>query len=910
MHDCIKISMTNSIDDDSKSSTKIERRFKPLTWWQQKSIRFKTTLLAIAIGTIPTLAVGSIAYYYAANSIEREIIDSRKSLVEDLQTQVNLFMGDRLDDIKVMAELSIFTDPELRAATTDEQKSAAIQKMQDAYGIYNSIAVFDADGNFIARTDGNLENLDRSYIQAAIAADGAIISPLISSSNGVYSVYTASPIKDDRTGETIGFVRARMPVKVLQKLLTRYTKRGDRYYLLDRGKIFFSSAATDKTGDRKAIAFSEIFEDTQLLNSSKVATDTAFNTRTNTEQFLSFAPPQTQANLPQREWQAVIATDTSTVFAPRQRLRRVLVVGVGIIALSVSAIAYVLANRILHPILLAARAVQKIGRGDFDTRLQIAGTDEIARLGDDINRMAGQLSDFVEIQTLLGRHSETLKNLALQLSATTEPLSIAELAVGYSSKVLNANRIIYYQFDDERSGKVVAESVAPGCPTVKGQQIFNSDLANAYHAKYQGNTRVEITEPIILANLSQSEQERSLCAVRASSIAPVFVDNHLDGLFISYHCTNRSSWLDAEIEFVAQLAKQIGFATTRKKFQEQQKLAELKEKSAREVLQQRALDLLQEVYDVSAGDLTIRARVTEDEIGTIADSYNSTVESLQKLVNQTKSAAIEVQTNTAANDIAIQSLASETIAQATEIMQMRSQIAEMEQSIALVTSQANRARDFIEQANSTIERGNQTMDRTVAEINAVQNTVTQTTAKAQKLEESSRAISQVVNTIGRFAAQTHLLALKASIEAARAGKEGKGFAVIADEVRSLATQSAEATTDIEILVDKIQLETGEVLTAMNYGTEQITLGNELVQQTRQSLTEVNQVGDRINQLVDSIAKAAQQQSLTSNRVSQTISKVAAIAQNNSQSVTQVSNSIVQLSAVAERLQTNIDKFRT
>ena len=916
MHDCIELSMTNSIDDDANLSAteRVGHRFQPLRWWRQKSIRFKTTLLAIAIGTIPTLAVGSIAYYYASNSIEREIIELRKTLVEDLQTQVSVFMRDRLADIKTMAELSIFTDPELRAATTAEEKSAALQKIQDAYGIYNSIAVFDAQGNFIAKTDGKSwgNHLDRGYIQAAIAADGAIISPpRISTSTGVYSVYTASPIEDRKSGETIGFVRARMPVRVLQELLTTYTERGNRYYLLDGGKIFLGSAATDRTDRYEAIAFSEIFQDTEpLLNSSKVTTDIAFNTKTNTEQFLSFAPPQAKANLPQINWQAVIATDMSTVFAPRRRLGQVLVVGVGVVALAVGAIAYILANRMLHPILSAAIAVQRIGRGDFDTRLEISGTDEIAKLGDDINRMAGQLCDFIEIQTLLGRHSETLKNLALQLSATNEPLEIVELAVRHSSGVLNANRIIYYQFNNERSGKVVAESVAPGCPTVKEREIFNPDQAKIYHAEYQGNTRVEITEPIVLANLSPSEQERSLFAVKASSIAPVFVDNHLDGLLISHHCTTRSSWLDAEIEFMAQVAKQIGFAATRWKFQERQKLAELSEKSAREVLQRRALDLLQEVYDVSAGDLTIRAKVTEDEIGTIADSYNSTIESLQKLVDRTKSAAIEVQTNTAANDIAIQSLADETIAQETEIMQMRSQIAEMEQSIALVTGQANQAKDFIEQASSTIERGDRTMNRTVAEINAVQNTVTQTTAKAQKLEESSRAISQAVNTVGRFAAQTHLLALKASIEAARAGKRGRGFAVIADEVRSLATQSAEATTDIEILVAKIQLETSEVLQAMNPGTEQITLGNELVQQTRQSLTEVNQVSDRINQLVDSIATAAHQQSLTSVRVSQTISKVAAIAQNNSQSVTQVSNSIEQLSAIAKKLQTNIDRFRT
>ena len=881
------------------------------TWWQQKTIRFKTTLLAIAIGIIPTLAVGSTGYYYAANSIEREITNLRKTLVEDLQTQVSVFMGDRLNDIEMIAQSSIFTDPKLRASTTAEEKSAALQKIQDIYGVYSSIAVFDAQGDLVAKTGGQVvENqLDRFPIQAAIT-DGEIVSPsIISTSTGAYSIYTA-PIKDSVSGETIGFVRARMSVEVLQELLASYTKRGDRYYLLDGGKIFLSSAgdAAESTYDYEAIDFKELFENTAILNSSGVATDIAVNTKTNTEQFLTFAPLQTKG-IPSLNWQAIIATDLATVFAPRRKLRQVFVIGVGIVALGVGAIAYLLANRLLRPILLAAQSVQKIGQGDFDTRLEIAGTDEIAKLGGDINRMASQLSDYVEIQTLLGKHSESLKNIALELSTTIEPLEIIEQAIRQSALVLNTKRIIYYQFENEYSGTVIAEFVAPGYSTVKGQEIFSSDLASAYHAEYQGSTLGKIVDPIVLANLDRAE-EQLFSEVKASLIAPVFIESCLDGLLISYQHTTRNAWLDAEIEFVDRVAKQIGFAATRLKIQEQQRLAETREKSAKETLQKRALSLLQEVYDVSQGDLTIRARVTEDVIGTIADSYNSTIESLQKLVNQTKSAAIEVQTNTVANDLAIQSLAQETVAQTAEIVEMRSQIAEMEQSIDLVALQADRARDYIKQASSTIDRGNQSMDRTVAEINAVQNTVTQTTAKAQKLGESSQAISQAVNLIGRFAAQTHLLALKASIEAARAGKEGRGFAVIASEVRSLATQSAEATADIETLVNKIQLETSEVVKAMNHGRGQITQGSELVQQTRQSLTEVNQVGDRINQLVDSIAKAAAGQSVTSVRVSQAMNKVAAIAQNNSDSATQVSTSIKQLTAIAQKLQTNIDQFRT
>ena len=889
------------------------------SWWQRQSIRFKTTALAIAIGTIPTLAVGSIAYYFAANSMERESTRLRKTIVADLQGRVNVFMGDRLKDIEMMAGLSIFTDPELRRTATTAEKSAALQRIQDAYGFYNSIAVFDAKGDFVAKTDGKSlgNHLNRGYIQAAIEADGAIISPpRISTTTGNHSIYTAAPIKDD-SGQTIGFVRARMPVAVLKNMLEPYIAEGSEYYLFDRqGEIFLGSAGEyvvktlsnesaveNQTYNYEAVNVRKIFQDTdELLASDELAADVVVNAQTQTEQFLAFAPSQTVAGLPELNWQTILATDSAVVFAPQRRLRQIFILGTGLVALGVGAIAYVWTKRLLYPILQAASAVRDIGLGDFNTKVPVEGADEIAQLGIDINRMADRLASFVETQTLLARQSDGLKNITLQLVSATEQIDILEAAVDESYRILNANRVIYYQFDSEQTGTVRAESVNQSDRSVLGTDILPPDLVAKYHAQYQEGNRVEI--------VSSSPANYTQSPVNASLIAPVAIEDRLDGLLIADRDATPRTWLDEEAEFISQVAAQIGLATARLNSIERQKLAEIREKSAREALQSRALSLLQEVHSVSEGDLTIRAKVSDDEIGTIADSYNATIESLQKLLNRTKSAAAEVKLNTSANDLAVQSLAQAAVTQATEIAQTLERVRQMEQSIALVSTQATQAEEFVRQANLTIDRGDKSMDLTVAEINAVQKTVKQTATKAEKLGESSQEISQAVNAIGRFAAQTHLLALKASIEAARAGEQGKGFAVIAEEVRSLATQSAEATAQIETLVGKIQLETGELVEAMNQGTVQIASGNHLVQQTRQSLTQVTQAGSEIGKLVDSITKAAQQQLATSAEVSQTIDYVAEIANNNSQSATEVSHSIGQLSAIAEQLQSDIDRFKT
>ena len=880
------------------------------SWWQKQSIRFKTTALAIAIGTIPTLAVGSTAYYFAATSMERESTELRKTIVADLQGRVSIFMGDRLKDIEMMAGLSIFSNSKLRQTASAVEKSAALQKIQDAYGFYDSIAVFDAKGDLVAKTDGESlgNHLNRGYIQAAIATDGAVIgSPRISTSTGTYSIYTAAPIKDD-SGQTIGFIRARMPVAVLKDLLKPYLAEGSEYYLFDRqGEIFLGSAgeyvvktlsnesvAKNQTYDYEAVNVREIFQDAEeLLSNSQPAAKIAENIQNNTEQFLAFAPSQTVAGLPDLNWQTILATDRAVVFAPQRKLRQIFVLGTGLVALGVGAIAYGWTKRFLSPILIAASAVRDIGRGDFETKVPIKGADEIAQLGVDINGMADRLASFVEIQTLLVRHSEGLKTITLQLVSAREQMDIWEAAVNESYQTLNAKRVIYYQFESDRGGTVRAESVDRS-NSVLDTDILTPDLVAKYYAQYERGNRVEI--------VNNSPENASL-------IASVAIEDRLEGLLIAERDPT-ATWLDEEVEFISQVAAQIGLATARLNSTERLKLAEIREKSAREIMQSRALSLLEEVYSVSEGDLTIRAKVSDDEIGTIADSYNSTIESLQKLLNRTKSAAEEVQLNTSANDLAVQSLARSAVTQATEIAQMLKRVRQMEQSIALVSSQATQAEEFIRRANLTIDLGDSSIERTVTEINAVQNTIEQTATKVKKLGESSQEISQAVDSIGRFAAQTHLLALKASIEAARAGEQGKGFAVIAEEVRSLATQSAEATAAIETLVGKIQLETGQLVEAMNQGTTQIASGNRLVQQTRESFTQVSQAGSEIGKLVDSITQATQQQLATSAQVSQAIDYVAQIADNNSQSVTEVSHSIGQLLAIADRLQSDINQFKT
>lgn len=330
---------------------------------------------------------------------------------------------------------------------------------------------------------------------------------------------------------------------------------------------------------------------------------------------------------------------------------------------------------------------------------------------------------------------------------------------------------------------------------------------------------------------------------------------------------------------------------------------------AKEQLQQRALQLLMEVDPISRGDLTIRANVTEDEIGTLADSYNSTVESLRKIVTQVQVAAQEMTATTSTSVASVSELSAEVLRQTEEITAALERIQEMSNSIRSVAANAQQAEVAVLQATQTVEEGDAAMNRTVEGIFTIQETVAEASKKVQQLGESSQKISKVVNLIGRFAAQTNLLALKASIEAARAGEEGRGFAIIADEVRMLASQSAQATTEIESLVTNIQTETSEVVAVMAAGTNQVVAGTKLVDETRQSLNKINTANAQIGTLVEAIAFAAVAQAEASVSVTQTMSDVAAISNQTSAEAIQVSFSFTELLEVAQELQASAAQFK-
>ncbi|MDJ0716303.1 MAG: methyl-accepting chemotaxis protein [Prochloraceae cyanobacterium] len=523
-------------------------------------------------------------------------------------------------------------------------------------------------------------------------------------------------------------------------------------------------------------------------------------------------------------------------------------------------------------------------------------------------QLAGQLGLILERVAFIQERqeetarSECLKEITLKISGALKAEDILETAVGESRQLLKADRVVIDSFDGVRKGTVIAESVGENWPRALGAEITDPGFINQFVERYR-RAEVEAINDIYKANLSEFHlKQLEPFSVKAKLVTPILMGGELRGFLIAHQCSGPRKWEQSNIDFLSQVATQVGLALERANLLEQQR-------DAREYLQERALELLREVDPVSKGDLTIRARVTEDEIGTVAYSYNSTIESLQKIVNQVQSASRQVATTTNNNQASVQALSTGAQKQRREIEAAREQIQAMANSIAAVAANAEQAETMVRQANETVEAGEEAMNRTVEGIMAICDTVAETADKVKQLGDSSQKISKVVNLISRFAAQTNLLALKTSIEAARAGEQGRGFAVIADEIRSLAAQSAEATAEIKKLIAAIQTETNDVVAAMEAGTSQVISGTKLVDETRSSLDKIALVSAQISQLVKEIATAALEQAQTSDTVNKRIAEVAAISNQTSAEAQQVSHSFKELLKVADELQDSVDRFK-
>lgn len=334
-----------------------------------------------------------------------------------------------------------------------------------------------------------------------------------------------------------------------------------------------------------------------------------------------------------------------------------------------------------------------------------------------------------------------------------------------------------------------------------------------------------------------------------------------------------------------------------------------KEQSEQNERNQKAiLRLLDEMGSLADGDLTVEATVTEDITGTIADSFNFAIEELRKLVSTVNDTAIMVDTATKQTETTAVHLAKAAKNQTREINAATESIALMAASIEEVSGNAERSSDVARHSVEVAHKGGEAVRRTIDGMNAIRETIQETSKRIKRLGESSQEIGNIIELISDIAEQTNILALNASIQASMAGEAGRGFAVVADEVQRLAERSTNATKQIEVLVRKIQADTNEAVISMERSTTDVVGGALLAENAGAALDEIEQVSNQIASLVQNISSSARQQALAAADVTRRTARLREIGDQTGRATMATAASIANLSELATQLRKTVEGF--
>ncbi len=313
---------------------------------------------------------------------------------------------------------------------------------------------------------------------------------------------------------------------------------------------------------------------------------------------------------------------------------------------------------------------------------------------------------------------------------------------------------------------------------------------------------------------------------------------------------------------------------------------------------------------IATGDLTGEPLLikAQDEMGDLTVAINDMSSALNEVVTEITQSSEEVATASAQIAASSQEMSVGMEEQNNEITQIMAAIEQMSASVTEVARKSSETASSATESGSAAEEGGKVVNETIEHMKSINEAVTSSAKVVTELGRRGTEIGQIIDVINDIADQTNLLALNAAIEAARAGEHGRGFAVVADEVRKLADRTTKATAQVAGSIKAIQMETGEAVQRMNTGTEQMAVGVQRATAAGQSLKQIVSNARDVAGMIQSIAAAAEQQSAASEQVSQSVASISAIANKAEAGSRQSAEAVGGLAQRSSQLQALVGRF--
>ncbi|WP_261883550.1 methyl-accepting chemotaxis protein [Vibrio pelagius] len=315
--------------------------------------------------------------------------------------------------------------------------------------------------------------------------------------------------------------------------------------------------------------------------------------------------------------------------------------------------------------------------------------------------------------------------------------------------------------------------------------------------------------------------------------------------------------------------------------------------------------------ELAQGNLSVDVKVTDqNEIGQLLENMKTTIESLRDIVQQVNTSSLRIGEMSESLDSVTTTGSNNASRLNDEIINISSAVSQLASSTSEIASSANHASEVASQATSNVAMGLTEVDKTLQEIGQADEQMQLSSQKVSDLHAESMNIGAILEVIQGVTEQTNLLALNAAIEAARAGEQGRGFAVVADEVRTLAKRTQESASQINDLITSLQRGAKDALESIKESHGTVSQASTQAQQASQNLHVINQHIQDLNQANSQIAASVDEQDSLTRSLGDNAQGANTIAQSNQESVAKISEAASDLTEVAHHLKSQVDRFKS
>ena len=839
---------------------------QPVKQSPEFSLRAKTMLVAIAIGVIPVAVIGEIAYKVTESHVKRQINQTELHRTRHLAQTLEEYIKSRTREAETLAGSPIFTNPNVINTITLNQKQLALDTFQDQTGVYDSIVYLDLQGNPLFQSNSKFplrrNYSDRPYFQQAIARKQITMNELgISPLTGEPRMEFAVPVKNAWTDEVIGVICFRIPSDNIRLLFTKYATKNEHWHLINTENIFFISSIENLLNQPVAKYYPQLQE---AHVAKKIVTVSVHNSEIlDQEQIVNYAPIKIGAINPQLNIGTAISLERDLAFAPLKPLKWIFLGGTIGTALLVGSISGFLANRIIQPLLKLTFAVDRLSQGKLDTRIELDRQDELGLLGNQINDMAKQLEITMERQKTIARTSELMAKMS-QARSNRELQLPFSLFLAEIRRLIKADRLFFYQFDEQWKGIVTAESVAQDFPRLLGIEFDDPCFAKEYVRKYQ-RSRIHAVADLHQANLNECHiQLLEPYGIKASLVLPVILDRkttgdseRLIGLLIANQCSSPRVWSQSDIDYLQQIAYQLEIVL--------RGCIYYQEDNAQKASIQRDLaQVVSGIKDIANGDLTVDLSSKVEQPNDFTQSFGTMIANMRQTIAQIKVPTQQINSDLSVSKGDLAELQDKLRQQGNQLVLIFAFIDQIVNSIAEVSSQVGSTSQTLNSVVTDIESEQANFSQAIAFMFQLESTLKDNTDKVKNLSNASQKMTRVIVSIRKINLRVSLLVNKLGKRINDA--EDSTSLGLKQEIESIQ-QSIAATKELENVVCNIDREISEVLREYEASENRLEQENYFLDHASNNLEQIAKTTKNAQQKLLSLINTTTTQVQTTKQIS-------------------------------------------